>query len=129
MMSSSIPEGQISQTQTGASPRPVANCELTAEIRLDRARAARWLVCAESILSHSGGNNAFSQFCDRISEACWLARWKRDYVLLPVDTLAVPQILSDLIGAELFGDDSQAAVMEDMLATLGRSQLTGSQHN
>ena len=86
------------------------------EIHLEQQRAAGWLVCVEE-LSMKHTSPELRQFSEELSDACWLACWKREDPLLRVDLLSVPGLISALISDSAFAS-SRARIVEDIVSTL-----------
>lgn len=97
-----------------ADPKPVES--LKREIWIDAFRAATWIVCMEELLATGEPRSAVEQFYEELSDACWLARWKREHVVIEVEICALPELISQLIPGE--AQAVNASYLEDMLATL-----------
>lgn len=100
--------------------KPLADAKsdesLIREIWLDPFRAATWIVYMEELLASSAPLSAVKKFYEELSDACWLARWKRENVVIEVEICGLPELISQLIP-----NDAQAVTtsyLEDMLATL-----------
>ena len=100
--------------------KPLSNAKseasLTREIWLDAFRAATWIVYMEELLNSGEPRTAVAQFYEDLSDACWLARWKQEHVVVEVDICAIPELISQLVPT----DDRTVTTryLEDILATL-----------
>jgi hypothetical protein len=90
------------------------------EICLDALRAAQWVVCLEELLASATPCDAVRQFYDDLSDACWLARWKRENVVVDIEVCATPQLISQLMQAESHA--GTASPLLDILETLARNR-------
>ncbi len=89
---------------------------LKREIWLDAFRAATWIVFMEELLASGEPRTAVDQFYDKLSDACWLARWKRENVVVDIEICAIPELISQLIPTD--NQTVTTSYLEDMLATL-----------
>ena len=100
--------------------KPLADAKsdesLIREIWLDPFRAATWIVYMEELLASGEPRRAVEQFYEKLSDACWLARWKRENVLIQVEICALPELISQLVPVE--NQTVNTSYLEDMLATL-----------
>ena len=100
--------------------KPLSNAKseasLTREIWLDAFRAATWIVFMEELLASGEPRTAVDQFYDKLSDACWLARWKRENVVVDIEICAIPELISQLIPTD--NQTVTTSYLEDMLATL-----------
>jgi hypothetical protein len=95
---------------------------LKREIWLDVFRAATWIVYIEELMATGEVSSAVKRFYEELSDACWLARWKRENVVIEVEICEMPELVSQLIPS-----DTQAVTtsyLEDILATLTANQFT-----
>ncbi len=95
--------------------------ERCAEIRLDPLRAAQWLVCVEELLADCAAPE-LEQFCSELSDACWLARWKREEPCLSVHRLLLPALAAASI-SEAASADCRVRIIEDMISSLSECSL------
>jgi hypothetical protein len=91
------------------------------EICLDALRAATWIVCLEELLASREPRSAVRNFYDELSDACWLARWKRENVVVDVEICATTELISQLLSADSIAD---TRALEDILSTLSENQFT-----
>jgi hypothetical protein len=90
-------------------------------IGLDRSRAAAWLVYTEGLLAASKSCDAIEHFFENLQDACWLARWKRENVVLDIEVSLLPTLIAQLVSAAT--DKATTSVLEDMLVTLAGEGL------
>jgi hypothetical protein len=87
-------------------------CSPNREIQLDSTRAQSWL----SFLQTAQAGHAFlSPFIEQLDEACWLAAWKREYVIFDVDLAEIPVVLSSIAAIDAA---QNFEVQEDILKCL-----------
>lgn len=91
---------------------------LSLEIRLDPQRAAGWLVCTEELLAGCDSEE-LRQFHSLLSDACWLARWKREEAIIEFNPLWLPGLVCAL-ASDAAKLRCRACAIEDILATLSR---------
>lgn len=106
---------------TPAATSSTSPTTLAREIRVDRARAADWLNYLEQLPSISGKHCALAQFHQHLSDACWLARWKRENVLFDLDVTLIPGLVSELLAqASRSHNPSDQTVIEEIVASVTR---------
>ncbi len=88
------------------------------EIRLEQQRAADWLVCIEELLVPCT-TEELGQFHTALSDACWLARWKREDPIVDFDPHWLPGLVVSL-ASDAAKSRCRAYAIEDILATLSR---------
>ncbi len=102
--------------QIRSSLRVTISSERSAEIRLDPLRAAQWLVCVEELLADCESPE-LEQFYGELSDACWLARWKREEPCLSVDRLLLPALAAASISEAALAD-CRVRIVEDIISSL-----------
>ena len=91
---------------------------LKREILLDALRAAKWVIYLEELLAVNASRIAVEQFYADLNDACWLARWKREDIIIEVAIASIPELISQLIPTH--SETVTASVLEDILASLTR---------
>jgi hypothetical protein len=81
-------------------------------IQLNRSAAAQWLVCVnQCLLSNFGAQCVdLATLRNSLEDACWLARWKREDVLLELCPSLLAGVVATLI--RIHSDDSIQHVSE-----------------
>lgn len=92
------------------------------EICLPALRAAEWIVCLEELLASGEPRDAVKQFYEELGDACWLARWKRENVVIDIEICATPELIAQLISSDVHLLNSGA--MEDIVSTLVETPFT-----
>lgn len=107
-----------------ACPKPIRandDSEHCLHIQLDQQRAAGWLVCIEELIPVCQAIE-LELFFDELSDACWLARWKREDALVKFDPLLLPALVSAL-ASDVASNSCLASVVEDIITTLSRARV------
>lgn len=91
------------------------------EICLDALRAAKWIICLEELLAADESRSAVSHFYNELSDACWLARWKRENVVVDIEICATPELIAQLVPADTM---TETQTLEDILSTLAENPVT-----
>jgi len=110
------------QQHVNSTPAAKPDVSVKREICLEAFRAATWMVCLEELLASSEPRPAIKQFYEELSDACWLARWKRENVVIDVEICATPELISQLIPADT--QAVTASFLEDILKTLAENPFT-----
>ncbi len=109
---------QLDQTISRSRPSSTCRPEIR-EIRMDGVKVGRWLEYLETLSPFGEHGKVLTDFWDTLRNACWLANWKREYVILEIDVTTIPAlievILSDKPGAH---PERNLAIEEEILATL-----------
>lgn len=113
----------INQVDPSTTPARIASVgEHSVEVRLDPQRAANWLVCLEELLPHCNSLE-LELLHGELSDACWLAHWKREETLLKLDLLVLPALASTLL-SDLAISSCRARIIEDIIATFSRCRVS-----
>lgn len=113
----------INQVAPSTAPARITSIgEHSVELRLDPQRAANWLVCLEELLPHCDSIE-LELLHGELSDACWLALWKREETLLTLDLLLVPALASALM-SEAALSSCRARIVEDIIATFSLCRVS-----
>ena len=91
------------------------------EICLDALRAATWIVCLEELLATGEPRSAVRNFYDELSDACWLARWMRENVVVDVEIRATTELITQLSTVDTM---TETKTLQDILTTLTEDPFT-----
>jgi hypothetical protein len=98
-------------------PRPATKDSniATRTLLVSPFRAGRWLELLESV---AGTSREIRDLRDRLEDAVWLARWRRDRVALDVAGAEIPGILQALIDSGEANGDIELDVIDDLATAL-----------
>jgi len=86
------------------------------------SQAGRWLELLESV---SGTSGELRDLRDRLEDAFWLARWRRDRVALDVASAEVPGLVQAVLDAGEAGSDVELDLIDDLATALSGDDLSG----
>lgn len=91
------------------------------DLRLEARQAARWLAYLERLSPQAQYAQTLAQFRDQLDDALWLARWKREDVMMDVELTAVPDLLAAISSEEpALSSDGSLDIQADILAALSK---------
>lgn len=70
------------------------NSSIEKNTRLEYEQVANMLAAMEKLLASADDDPALDEIMENIEEACWLAQWKREYVILDFEQLAILETYS-----------------------------------
>ncbi|QDV26845.1 hypothetical protein [Aureliella helgolandensis] len=109
---------QLNETNPQTGSQPVGE-KLTCDLHLDRVRAASWqILLAAQVRSGSTENSLLLQFAEQLEDACWLAHWKREDVVMSLDIAMVPELISQLLTIQSEQQGADQEIVADMLSKL-----------
>jgi len=107
--------------------RPSVSIEHRAPARhleLDDLQAQRWLEYLAGAALGGDHAHALAEFREQLDDALWLAKWKREYVMIELELTAVPTLIAAISSHESSVlCDRSLDIQEDILATL--SEMSG----
>lgn len=77
----------------------------SADITLCRDQAARWLEYLTKWHHYLGPESSLGQLIQQLQDACWLARWKRENVILELRPVTVIESIEVLVQLCAVNDD------------------------
>ena len=107
------------ETRQGERERSDGSGIPTRSVRLGRTEAACWLEQTRQWAAENGkGSEDLEALRDALEDACWMARWKREDVILELCPGVVAGLLETLVRMHLENSEEMAEALESMVRKL-----------